>query len=105
MAYYPIDILDLNTLFRAIGVIGFLIYVAGFYGLCTGRLNSASPLYFVMVLLASTCVMASLWVDFNLSAAMIQGFYIVMSLGAIFKRWRQVGHLRNPPAEEHIHSA
>lgn len=91
MTHYAFDISDIYVWCRTVGLIGFLIYVSGFFCLCTGRLDSTSPAYFMLVLTASICVMVSLYVDFNLSAAMIQGFYIVMSLGAIFKRWRLRG--------------
>jgi uncharacterized membrane protein YagU involved in acid resistance len=71
---------------RAIGLLGFAIYVTGFLGLSLGRLNSTQPRYFGMVFVASSCVMISLWADFNLSAALIQGFYIVMSFGGLLMR-------------------
>ena len=79
---------DIDTLCRAAGLLGFGIYVFAFLGLSMGWLDSTRPRYFAMVLLASTCVLASLWVDFNLSAALIQSFYICMSLGAIAIRLR-----------------
>jgi len=83
MIAYDLGSLDLNALCRAVGLIGFLIYVGAFFALSLGRLSSAQPLYFALVLVASSCVLVSLWADFNLSAALIQGFYIAMSLGAI----------------------
>ncbi|MGX9354139.1 CBU_0592 family membrane protein [Roseobacteraceae bacterium S113] len=93
MLAYDVSALDAQTFFRAIGLLGFCIYVAAFFGLSMGRLDSTRPLYFAMVLVASSCVLASLWVDFNLSAALIQTFYIAMSLGAIvlrLRKWRAV---------------
>ncbi|MEL7097952.1 MAG: hypothetical protein AAGM84_03910 [Pseudomonadota bacterium] len=39
-----------------------------------------------MVLTASSCVTVSLLAEFNLSAALIQAFYIVISSGAIILR-------------------
>ena len=56
-----------------------------------GHLDSGGPRYFSLVLMASTCVLISLWADFNLSAALIQAFYILMSLGGIAirrRKWR-----------------
>lgn len=89
MIYYNWFSTDLETACRAIGLLGFAIYVTAFFGLSVGRLVSTQPLYFAMVLVASSCVLISLWADFNLSAALIQSFYIVMSTGAIFVRWRK----------------
>ena len=80
---------DAETLARAIGLIGFLLYVGGFFCLCAGKLDSSRPLYFGLVLAASTCVLVSLWADFNLSAALIQGFYILMSTGGLLLRRRR----------------
>lgn len=94
---------DLDTLCRAIGLLGFGIYVTGFFCLCTGRIDSRRPAYFVLVLLASSCVMVSLSVDFNLSAALIQCFYIAMSLGAVALRartWRMTGKIAAQPATQ-----
>lgn len=86
MAHFYLTELDILTICRALGLIGFAIYVVGFFGLSIGRLDSKRPLYFCLVLVASSCVMASLWADFNLAAALIQGFYIAMSLGGILLR-------------------
>ncbi|TCP42318.1 CBU_0592 family membrane protein [Rhodovulum marinum] len=77
-----------DALCRAVGLMGFALYVAGFYCLSVGRIDTQRPLYFGLVLAASTCVMVSMIADFNLSAALIQGFYMMMSLGAICLRWR-----------------
>ena len=93
MIAYDLAALDLQTVCRAVGLVGFLIYVCAFFALSMGRLQSAHVSYFVLVLVASSCVMISLWADFNLSAALIQSFYIAMSLGAIGLRWRRKRNL------------
>ena len=79
---------ELPFLCRAIGLIGVLIYVVGFFLLCSGRLNSTQPTYFCLIVAASSCVMISLFADFNLSAALIQIVYLAMSLGGIVLRMR-----------------
>ncbi|WP_085890357.1 CBU_0592 family membrane protein [Roseovarius litorisediminis] len=86
---------DSILVFRAVGLLGFTIYVMGFFCLCTGRLTSSPPAYFLLVFSASTCVLISLLVDFNLSAALIHCFYVVMVLGRAVLRWRQ--HRSNRP--------
>ncbi|MEM7075030.1 MAG: hypothetical protein AAF484_08080 [Pseudomonadota bacterium] len=80
------DPIDFDFMCRAIGLIGFSLYVIGFFLLSTGRLDSRRPVYFKLTLIAASCLLVSLSVDFNLSAAMIQLFYVLMSLGAIAKR-------------------
>ncbi len=86
MAHFYLSDLDFITICRALGLVGFAIYVIGFFCLSVGKLDSSRPLYFAMVFVASSCVMMSLWADFNLAAALIQGFYIAMSLGGMFLR-------------------
>ena len=81
--------IEIELICRAIGLVGFLLYVVGFFCLCLGRLHSGGRRYFVMVFTAACCVLISLSVDFNLSAALIQGFYILMSLGGIIMRCRK----------------
>lgn len=90
MVFFNLTDLDFMTICRAVGLIGFAIYVVGFFCLSVGKLDSSRPLYFGMVLVASSCVMISLWADFNLSAALIQGFYIMMSLGGILMRRNRI---------------
>ena len=89
--------LDVQTLCRAVGLLGFAIYVMAFFALSIGKLDSTRPLYFALVFVASSCVMVSLWADFNLSAALIQAFYITISLCAILmrlRRWRMEALVR-----------
>lgn len=85
---YSLDLipLDAQVVCRAFGLLGFAIYTSAFFCLSTGRLDSKRPEYFGLVLAAASCVMISLWADFNLSAALIQGFYIFMALGGIMLR-------------------
>lgn len=88
MFYDVFSTIDFNTFLKALGLLGFAIYVTGFMLLSTGRLNSRGTRYFVMTLVASSCVLLSLTVDFNLSSALIQIFYVCVSLSAIFLRAR-----------------
>lgn len=74
---------------RLIGLIGVSVYVIGFFCLCSGKLDSKAPTYFIMNFTAASCVMVSLMADFNLSAALIQVFYATMSVGGIILRVRQ----------------
>lgn len=88
MFVYDFIALEWEAICHALGLVGFVIYVTAFFCLSLGKLDSSKPFYFVMVLVASSCVLTSLWAEFNLSAALIQGFYIAMSLGAIGLRCR-----------------
>ena len=79
---------ELPFLCRMIGLVGVTIYVTGFFLLCSGRIDSTGPAYFCMNLAAASCVMVSLYAEFNLSAALIQSFYVLMSIGGIALRLR-----------------
>lgn len=82
------DQITLELICRLIGLFGVLLYIAGFLLLSAGKVDSSKPGYFTLVFLAACCVMISLCIDFNMSSALIQLFYIAMSLGAILLRIR-----------------
>lgn len=66
-----------------IGVAGFCIYVTTYTLLTLRVIPRPNVLYFLMNLTASTCVLIGLSSSFNLAAAMIQIFWITMSLVGI----------------------
>ncbi len=71
------------ALAEAIGLAGFCIYVLT-YSLLTLRVVKAPSIpYFCMNLTASSCVLVGLSASFNLAAAMIQVFWITISLVGI----------------------
>ena len=68
------------ALFDSIGVLGFALYVIA-YGLLTLRvLNGNSLAYFGLNLAAASCVLIGLTASFNLASALIQLFWVAMSL-------------------------
>ncbi len=76
------------AVFEAIGVVGFALYVLN-YGLLTfHRVTSHSKAYFVLNLIAATMVLIGLTYSFNLASALIQMFWIVISITAIVMRLR-----------------
>ena len=78
-----------SEVFDVIGVAGFGLYVLNYFLLTLGRIDPNNAGYFVINLLAATLVMIGLSVAFNLAAALIQGFWIVMSVIAIAIRIRR----------------
>lgn len=77
------------ALAELIGIAGFGLYVLT-YGLLTFRiLNGQSVSYFTMNLAAATCVLIGLSSSFNLASAMIQIFWISMSLIGIMLHLRR----------------
>lgn len=76
------------VLFEGIGVMGFALYVLN-YGLLTfQRTTSQSQTYFVLNLFAASMVLIGLTYSFNLASALIQMFWIVISIVAIALRLR-----------------
>jgi hypothetical protein len=79
------EIANLRPL-ELVGIFGFLLYVVN-YSLLTFRVTSSEGLtFFVINLAASSAVLAGLMVSFNLAAALIQIFWITISLVAITLR-------------------
>lgn len=72
----------------AIGVAGFGLYVLNYSLLTCHRLSSNDVSYFALNLLASCMVLAGLVSSFNRASALIQIFWICISVVAIFLRLR-----------------
>lgn len=77
------------AVFETIGVVGFALYVANYCLLTFHRLTSHSTRYFALNLIASVCVLIGLTQSFNLASALIQTFWITISIIAICLRQRQ----------------
>jgi uncharacterized membrane protein len=86
----PMEHFDHTTaLAELIGIAGFGLYVLT-YSLLTFRvIRSPSLLYFAMNLTAASCVLIGLSSSFNLASAMIQIFWISMSLIGIMLHLRR----------------
>lgn len=77
------------AVFETIGVAGFALYVMNYCLLTLHRLTSHSTTYFAINLVASSCVLIGLSQSFNLASALIQTFWIVISITAITIRLRK----------------
>lgn len=73
---------------EAIGVLGFCLYVLNYSLLTLHRVTSHSTTYFIINLAAATMVLIGLSNSFNLASALIQMFWIVISITAIVIRLR-----------------
>lgn len=72
-----------------IGVMGFGLYVLTYSLLTLQKISADHTMYFVMNLLAAGMVMVGLMSAFNLASALIQTFWIAMSLVGIASRLAQ----------------
>ncbi|MHA6325507.1 CBU_0592 family membrane protein [Roseivivax sp. CAU 1753] len=82
----------LQDICSAAGLLGVATYIANYSMLSLRILSSESTLYFVINTTAATLVMISLSQDFNMAAALIQGFFIVLGTVAISIRLHR--HIR-----------
>ncbi len=78
----------------AIGVAGFALYVLNYTLLTLHRVTSQSKTYFVLNLAAASLVLIGLTQSFNLASALIQTFWIAISIAAIVIRLRPRQMLR-----------
>ncbi|MEO9823223.1 MAG: hypothetical protein ABJF50_02270 [Paracoccaceae bacterium] len=72
--------------FQLIGVVGFVVYVFAFGRVQFGWLDGNSATYSALNVLAASLVAISLFAEFNLSSALIQGSWIIIGLVGILKR-------------------
>ncbi len=83
--------IDGNTLqisaAEALGLSGAILYSIGYLLAAYDRLPSQSPVYYATKLAAASLVLISLWQDFNLASAVIQVFFIAVSLIGILRHF------------------
>ena len=77
---------EMADLCRAIGVLGFITYVATFFALSLRILTSEHLTYFALNIAAAAMVMVSLIHEFNLASALIQSFWILIGVIAVVLR-------------------
>jgi len=76
------------ALFDVIGVFGFGLYVLNYTMLTFHRLTSHCKTYFAINLVAASMVLTGMTFSFNLASALIQMFWIGISITAIIMRVR-----------------
>ena len=76
------------ALFDAIGAIGFCLYVINYAMLTFHRVTSHCKTFFVINLIAASMVLAGMTFSFNLASALIQLFWIGISITVIIMRMR-----------------
>lgn len=89
---YLLDTLD-PVVFDAIGVAGFGLYVLNYTLLTFRKLQTEQIVYFVLNGMAAVMVLIGLASSFNLASAMIQVFWVGISIVAVVVR------LRSAPAK------
>ena len=72
---------------QACGLSGALLYSVGYLLSAYDKLPSQSPVYYSLKLIAAALVLVSLASDFNLASAVIQVFFIAVSLIGIVRHF------------------
>lgn len=88
MGFLPLS----PIIFEIIGVLGFGLYVLNYTLLTLGYINGQKVSYFILNLLAASFVLIGLTVSFNLAAALVQIFWVAMSLLGIALRLSRPSH-------------
>lgn len=76
------------TLLQGIGVLGFILYVGGFFLVQNRMICGNGIAYPLSKVIAACFVLISLYVDFNLASFLIQVSYIGIGLFGLAMRWR-----------------
>ncbi|MGP6086556.1 CBU_0592 family membrane protein [Antarctobacter jejuensis] len=83
---FPEMIVDHGT--EIAGLAGAATYICNYLMLAMDRLTSRSPLYYLLQLTGASLVMVSLMTQFNMAAAIVQGFFVLVSLIGITRHLR-----------------
>ena len=86
--------MDLQGMFQALGVFGFLLYIGSFAALQLRMLDGNGMVYTMCNLAAASLVLISLIYDFNLASALIQVSWIGIGCVGLMLRLRGTGDLR-----------
>lgn len=90
------------TIYSTLGALGVLLYLGAYAALQLGWLKGTSSTYTVLNLLAASSVLASLIEEFNLFSAMIQIFWIAISVFGLARRALLKARLRFTEEERSI---
>ncbi|MDD9902391.1 MAG: hypothetical protein OXT06_02385 [Rhodospirillaceae bacterium] len=83
--------MDFNLEFHDIVGSAGVVLVVGMYSLLQlGKISSERPLFSVLNGFGSAFILYSLYFEFNLSAALIEGFWLVASVYGFFRVRRAV---------------
>lgn len=75
----------LTNITETIGVFGFVFYMLSYFLLLTGKIHGTHNCYILMNFIAASCVLISLIHNFNLASALIQVFWIVISVVGLIR--------------------
>jgi hypothetical protein len=75
-----------------VGNLGVFLIVGSYFWMQIGRISGQSPVYSLVNAVGAGCILVSLYFNFNLSAVIIELFWLVISLmGAVLSLRKTAG--------------
>ena len=75
----------LITPYDILGILGVILILAAYLALQLEKLDPKSPLYSALNAIGAARILLSLYFDFNLSAALIEAAWLLISIFGLFK--------------------
>jgi hypothetical protein len=82
-----------------LGNLGVLLIVGSYFWMQIGRISGQNPMYSIVNAVGAALVLISLYFDFNLSAALVESFWLLISILGLFLGSRKV-HMPNAHTDE-----
>ena len=73
------------TLYDSLGIFGVLCILVAYLALQLEKLDSKSASYSLLNAIGAALILLSLYVDFNLSAALMESAWLLISIFGLFK--------------------
>jgi hypothetical protein len=89
-----------TTFYDLVGFAGVAVYLASYFFLQAGLIRGQSYLYAGLNILGACCILFSLQLNFNMSAAIGQASWIVISLLGMARLWIIAHRIRFTPEEQ-----
>lgn len=79
------------SVYDFVGNLGVLFILGSYFFLIKGKWHSSTVSYTLFNALGAGLILVSLWVDFNLSAAIVEGAWLIISLYGMAKNLKEKG--------------
>ena len=77
--------MDYFTVYDLVGLVGVSFIIISYFFLQIGRISPTNSLYSIANIIGSTLILVSLYHEFNLPSAVIESFWILISLIGLFR--------------------
>lgn len=94
-----------NVFFDGLGIFGAMLYLGSYAALQFGLIRGSSVTYTVLNLMASSAVLTSLFSQWNLSSAIIQISWVVISIVGLARIWLLQRRLKFEGGEQAFYDA